>query len=95
MKALNSFARGDPSPLQDFLGVLAGASLVDLLDQVGTAKDELLSLKKVSKFAPYEPKYLALRCQQGALPAVKQKGEWRTSRRAVELYLKHLSRKTD
>jgi fido (protein-threonine AMPylation protein) len=91
LEGLNRFAREDPSPLEDFLRVLAGASLVDLLDQAGTAKDELLGLKEVSKFAPYGPKYLALRCQQGVLPAVKEKGEWRTSKRAVGLYVKHLS----
>lgn len=93
LDALNNVAKGDLSPLEGFLKLLMGASLVDLLDQVGTSEDELMNLKKISKSAPYGPKYLALRCQQGVMPAVKTSGEWRTSKRVLQLYARHGARK--
>jgi Fic family protein len=92
LDALNEAARGDLSSLEALLKLLMGASLVDLLDQVGTSEDELMGMKEISKVAPYGPKYLALRCQQGAIPAVKTGGEWRTSRRAVRIYARHVAR---
>jgi hypothetical protein len=70
-----------------------GSSLVDLLNQVGTSEDELMNLKKISKLVPYGPKYLALRCQQGIVPAVKTGREWQTSKRVLELYAKHVARR--
>ncbi len=91
--ALNDAVRNDFSSLEGLLKFLTGASLVDLLDQVGTAEDELTDLKKISKIAPYGPKYLALRCQQGVIPAVKTGGVWQTSRRALKLYTRHVARK--
>jgi Fic family protein len=94
LKALNLAAGGDFSALEGLLKLLMGASLVDLLDQVGTSQDELMGLKRVSKLSPYGMKYLALRCQQGALPAVKTGGEWQTSKRALGLYSKHFARKS-
>lgn len=94
LDALNDAAEGNLSSLERLLKFLMGASLLDLLDQVGTAADELMSLKKISKLTPYGTKYLALRCQQGAIPAVKAGGGWRTSKRALELYVDHLARKT-
>lgn len=95
LNALNDAARNDLSSLEKLLKFLMGASLVDLLDQVGTAEDELINLKEISKLAPYGPKYLALRCQQGAIPAVKAGGEWQTSKRALKLYAHHVARKSD
>jgi Fic family protein len=93
LDALNEAARGDLSPLEALLKLVMGASLVDLLDQVGTSEDELMDLKAISKSVHYGPKYLALRCQQGAIPAVKTGGEWRTSMRAVRLYTRHVAKK--
>lgn len=92
LDALNDAARGDLSPLELLLRLLMGSSLVDLLNQVGTSEDELMNLKKISKLVPYGPKYLALRCQQGIVPAVKTGGEWQTSKRVLELYAKHVAR---
>jgi len=92
LDALNDAARGNLSPLEGFLKLLMGASLVDLLDQVGTSEDGLMDLKEISKSAPYGLKYLALRCQQGAMPAVKTGREWRTSRRVIGLYARHVTR---
>jgi len=94
LSSLNDAAGGDFSPLEEFIKLLMGASLVDLLDQVGTSDDELMNLKKISKLAPYGPKYLALRCQQGAIPSVKAEGEWRTSKRVLQLYERHVGRKS-
>jgi Fic family protein len=93
LNSLNAAAKGDPSPLERFLKFLMGSSLVDLLDQLGTSADELMDLKRISKLAPYGPKYLALRCQQGILPAVKMGREWRTSRRVLELYSEHVAKR--
>ncbi len=93
LHALNHAAKGNFSSLEHLLKLLMGASLVDLLDQLGTPEDELMSLKEISKFVPYGPKYLALRCQQGIVPAVKRGREWQTSRRVIEIYFKHVARK--
>lgn len=94
LDGLNEAAGGNFSPLEHLLKLLMGASLVDLLNQLGTSEDELMNLKKISKSVPYGPKYLALRCQQGAIPAVKAGKEWQTSRRAIELYSKYVARKS-
>jgi len=93
LDALNDAANGNLSLLEGLMKLLTGASLVDLLDQLGTSEDELMNLKKISKFVSYEPKYLALRCQQGIIPAVKTGGEWRTSRRVLKLYSMYVARK--
>ncbi len=93
LDALNDAARGNLLPLEHLLKLLMGSSLVDLLDQLGTSEDELVNLNKISKFVPYGAKYLALRCQQGVVPAVKTGREWQTSRRVIELYSKHVARK--
>jgi Fic family protein len=92
LAGLNSAADGDMEPLTDLLKTLMGSSLLDLLDQVGTAKDELMSLKRASKASPYSTNYLALRCKQGQMPALKEKGEWRTSKRALKLYQENVGR---
>ncbi|GEM_PF-845740 len=93
LDALNAAAEGNFSLLEHILKLLMGASLVDLLDQLGTSEDALMSLRQISKFVPYGSKYLALRCQQGIVPAVKTGGEWRTSKRVLKLYSKHVARK--
>lgn len=85
--------KGNLSGLYDFFRVLMGSSLIDLLDQVGTKLDEKRPLKDLEKNAHYSAKYLALRAGQGLLPAVKNKGDWHTSERALKLYCKNIGRK--
>lgn len=84
---------GDLRALEEFLGRALARSLLDLLDQVGTAEDELRPLAELERDGPYDAKYLALRASQGALPALKQGKAWRTSRRAVGLYAREVGRK--
>ncbi|UCF08643.1 MAG: Fic family protein [Thermoplasmata archaeon] len=93
LNALNTAHEGDYFPLNNLLKTLMGASLLDLLDQVGTKKDRLLSLKEAAITFPYSEKYLALRCKQGELPALREGREWRTSGRALELYVDIIGRK--
>ncbi|MGM0510647.1 MAG: Fic family protein [Thermoplasmatota archaeon] len=93
IKALNEYSDGDLDSLESFLKERMGASLVELLDQVGTEKDELLSLDEISDHVPYDDKYLALRCKQGEIPALKSGREWRTSSRAVSSYIDEVGRK--
>jgi len=82
----------DLSDLVSFLEELMGRSLLDLLDQVGTADDELKPLKKLASKESYSAHYLSLRAGQGRLPAVKIAGDWRTSVRALSLYQKFTGR---
>ena len=85
---------GDLSSLAYLFGKLMGASLLDLLDEVGTAEDELMTLKKAASTSPYSEKYLALRCKQGKLPAVRSKGNrWLVSKRVLRLYRDHAGRR--
>ena len=91
--SLSRASEGDLKPLKEFLVILSGSSLLDLLDQVGTRVDGLVSLKEASEESPYGPQYLALRCQQGAIPALKVGREWRTSRRALKYYVREVGRK--
>ena len=93
LSALNEADEGNISRMEEFLRVLIGSSLVDLLDQVGTAQDELLSLESASKISPYSEKYLALRCKPGELPSLKVGREWLTSKSVLRLYQKYTGRK--
>jgi len=86
LRCLDAGHSGDLSRLEEFLTVAIGRSLLDLLDQVGTKEDELRSFKELEKPGPYSAKYLALRASQGRLPALKLKGDWHTSQRALDLY---------
>ncbi len=87
-------AEGNLSYLESLLTMLMGASLLDILDEVGTAEDELITIKEAAENSPYSAKYLALRCKQGMIPAVRQGGKkWLTSRRALDLYGKHSGRR--
>lgn len=72
LEALQTGHAKDYGPLQSFLEVRMARSLLDLLDQVGSGKDEL---KPLTEFAgkpwnPYGAHYLSLRAGQGALPAI-------------------------
>jgi Fic family protein len=93
LSCLGSASEGDLKPLREFLVMISGSSLLDLLHQVGTRLDDLVSLKDISGEFPYVPQYLALRCQQGAIPALKVGREWRTSRRALQFYVREVGRK--
>ncbi|MFO8110699.1 MAG: Fic family protein [Thermoplasmata archaeon] len=93
IRSLNEYARDNQSVLEDLLKVRMASSLLDLLDQVGTSADVLISLKEASEISPYNEKYLALRCSQGELPGLREGREWRTSPRALELYVSSLGRK--
>ena len=77
---------GDFRALEGFLEVLMSRSLLDFLESLGTEKDMLLPLKELEKQSDYSSKYLALRASQGEFPALKYKGEWKSSQRALELY---------
>jgi Fic family protein len=93
LEGLNNASNGDFFVLENLVKELMGASLVDLLDQVGTKKDRLISLKSAAREFPYSEKYLALRCKQGELPALMSGREWRTSKRVLELYRDFVGRK--
>jgi len=84
---------GDLSRLTEFLRVSMGKSLLDLLDQVGTEDDELMPLKQFEPKGPYSAKYLTLRAGQGRLPAIKTRGDWQTSTRALNLYRRFIGEK--
>ena len=86
LKCLDSGQSGDLGPLEDFLRVAMGRSLLDLLDQVGTKDDSLLPLKALARRGPYSAKYIALRLAQGHLSGLKIAGDWHTSPRALQAY---------
>lgn len=86
LDALETGHAGNLSDLEEFLRRGMSRSLLDLLDQVGTAQDALKPLKEFEKGGPYSAKYLALRASQGEIPAVKRSGAWHTSLRAFASY---------
>jgi len=91
--ALDKGNDGDMSALSRFLRVAMSQSLIDLLDQVGMMKEDgLRTIAELGKKGPYSAKYLGLRAKQGSLPAIKRAGEWMTSRRTLDLYLKYVGR---
>lgn len=86
---IDAMIKGHSSDLTGLVALLKelmGRSLLDLLDQVGTADDELKPLKKLGSKSPYSAHYLSLRAGQGVVPAIKVAGDWRTSVRALRLY---------
>jgi len=91
--ALEAGHGGDLSRLISLLQGAMARSLLDLLDQVGTESDELKVLWSFSAKSGFSGHYLALRAGQGELPAVKERGRWRTSARGLSLYKRHSSRK--
>jgi hypothetical protein len=68
------------------------ASLLDMLDMLGTERDRLVPIPTLGRKGGYSGHYLALRALGGELPAVKVKGRWRSSRRAVAAYAEHVGR---
>lgn len=92
---LDCMERGHSGDISDLLGLiqeLMSRSLLDLLDQLGTADDELKSLKQLEGMSVHSAKYLRLRAGQGRLPAVKRSGDWYSSKRAVALYRETVGR---
>jgi Fic family protein len=83
---------GDVRGLMAFLETEMAKSLLDILNQVGTDKDELKPLKAFAGDSQYSANYLTLRAGQGELPALKVKHRLLTSRRAVELYAEFVGR---
>ncbi len=73
LAALETANGGDLMPLEAFLRVAMARGLLDLLDQVGTEKDALVELPVLTKHLKVRHKvdYLALRCRQGAIPALR------------------------
>ena len=92
LRSMNAGHSGDLTGLEAFLLTAMGRSLLDLLDQVGTADDELKPLRKIAARGPYSAKYLGLRAGQEHLPAIKSGGDWNTSPRALRLYREHVAR---
>jgi Fic family protein len=92
LTALEKGADGDTALLEGLLRKKMATSLLFLLDKVGTQEDELVPLDRLGSPTEYSAKYLSLRCQQGALPGLLQKGVWTTSPRALSLYRSHLGR---
>jgi Fic family protein len=92
LAALEGAQGGDQSALVHLLQEAMARSLLDLLDQVGTEQDELKALWSFGSKSGYSSNYLALRANQGELPAVKERGRWRTSARAMALYREHAAR---
>lgn len=93
LKSLQAGNRGDLAPLTDFIMVRTGSSLLNLLSQVGTMEDELKPLVKFQDGETYSAKYLALRADQGELPAIKVRNKWQSSERALQLYIEVVGRK--
>jgi len=92
LKTLDRGHAGGLVDLGEFLRLVMGRSLLDLLDQVGTREDELRPLKKLAGKSPYSAKYLALRASQNRLPALKVSGDWHTSERAIRVYRELVAR---
>jgi Fic family protein len=86
LDALEKAGDGDPNELEALLRLLMASSTLALLDQVGTVEDALLPLRELEKGVGRSAKYLSLRAGQGHLPAIKRKGDWLSSRRALRLY---------
>jgi Fic family protein len=85
--------RGDHADLERLLKVLMGRSLLLLLDDLGhEEEDRLMRVSELARDGPYTAKYLALRASQGHLPALKRRGRWWTSIRAVGLYRRDLGK---
>ncbi len=92
LDALEAGHSGDLVQIEDFLREAMSRSLLDLLDQIGTMKDELRPLREFEDRGPYSAKYLTLRSGQGHFPAIKRRGKYHTSERALGLYREEVGR---
>jgi len=93
LEALRQANGGDLVPLTDYLRVIMASSLLSFLSLVGTSRDELKPLSDLGEGSGYSSKYLSLRAGQGELPATREGKGWRTSRRAIDLYIQEKGRK--
>jgi Fic family protein len=94
LDALNQASHGNYNNLIFLFSKLMGSSLLDLLDSVGTADDELLDLREIARGVDYSQKYLSLRCSQGEIPGIRVMKWWKTSARALNLYMEKKGRKS-
>jgi Fic family protein len=92
LNALDRGHDGDLEPLMELMKVLMARSLLNILDKVGTVHDELLPLRFLEDHSGHSAKYLSLRAGQGEIPALKIKGDWHTSRRAIDSYRRSVGR---
>ena len=58
-----------------------------------TIRAQFLTLTELAKGTPYSAEYLSLLARKGKLDAVKDGKTWRTTRKTVNTYLEHHSRK--
>ncbi len=93
LEALEAGHSGDLSQFTEFLHVRMASSFLDLLNQVGTGKDELRQLRELGEIGPYSAKYLTLRAGQGEFPAIKRKRSYYSSERALALYRDEVGRR--
>lgn len=93
LRSLDTGHQGDLARLEEFLRGAMSKSLLDLLDQIGTAEDELRPLKQFADAGPYSANYLSVRAGQGELPGVKRSRVWHTSQRAFGLYRDEIGQK--
>jgi len=92
LEALERANEGDLGHLIEYSKVIMASSLLTFLSMVGTAVDELRPLADLESKAGYSVKYLALRAGQGELPATRVGKGWRTSERALDLYVEKVAR---
>jgi Fic family protein len=71
LDALEAGNRGDLAPLEALLRTCMARGILDLLDQVGDGSDELVPLSRHARRTPHKTDYLALRCRQGVIPALR------------------------
>jgi Fic family protein len=93
LSSLRDGNQGDLNPLREFLMENMGSSLLHILSLMGTSEDGLQTFAQLGSISPYSAKYLALRAKQGELPAMMIKHQWRTSARALNLYMKEVGRR--
>jgi Fic family protein len=88
-KHLRRADKGNIGPFANFIAKAVDESLMHYLSIFG-GKDELLSLKELSKSSPYSQEYLSLRARQRKLAAVKIGKTWHASKRALKEYFNTL-----
>jgi Fic family protein len=73
LDALEAGNKGDLGPLARFMETALARSILDLLDQVGGPDDALVDLRDLAAkpWVGHKADYLALRCRQGVIPAIR------------------------
>ena len=78
-------------PFVNFMGRCLERSLVLYLEALETKtekNEEYISLQQATKYCKYSQEYLSLLARKGQLEAVKFHKDWKTTRKAVEEYVK-------